>query len=228
MGVPIDPTLLAALGGRQPASLPSYISRVEVCTIGELAMPTREVVASDPVVFHTISFVRRAPQGRFPVRVAVAHFTHPAAEPTVAGACLEFVPAPPELWEMALFPGNDPTAQLPGHIFGYGVDSGTGCFMDRAAAEELEVLEAVSLDRVHQLVRSATRPDYEWPRPYGMAKVGGGLNIAVFQSGMGDGCYASYWGLRSGEPVCLVTDFRLLATGGSRLAEPPSTADGRA
>ena len=214
MSVSIDPALLVALAGGQPDPLPSCVSRVEVHTLGDLWLPTGRVVASDPVVFCETTFARRAPVGLFAVRVVVAHFTHPAAEPTVAGACIEFAPATPERWEMALFPGEDLAALPSGNIFGYGVDSGTGCFMDAAAAEEYEILRAVNLDRAHQLVSLTTRSDYDWPcpRPYGMAELGGGLNIAVFRSGIGDGCYASYWGLRGGEPVCLITDFRLLAS----------------
>ena len=39
-----------------------------------------------------------------------------------------------------------------------------------------------------------------------------GLNIAMFYSGMGDGAYASYWGLDSrNEICCLVTDFGVLS-----------------
>lgn len=38
-----------------------------------------------------------------------------------------------------------------------------------------------------------------------------GANIVRFQSGEGDGCYASYFGLAAdGAPACLVTDFGLL------------------
>ena len=190
MSVSIDPALLVALAGGQPDPLPSCVSRVEVQTLGDLWLPTGRVVASDPVVFCETTFARRAPVGLFAVRVVVAHFTHPAAEPTVAGVCIEFAPATPERWEMALLPGEDLTALPAGSMLGYGVD------------------------RAHQLVSLTTRSDYDWPcpRPYGMAELGGGLNIAVFRSGIGDGCYASYWGLRGGEPVCLITDFRLLAS----------------
>ncbi|HAO10726.1 MAG TPA: hypothetical protein DCQ51_06025 [Planktothrix sp. UBA8407] len=38
-----------------------------------------------------------------------------------------------------------------------------------------------------------------------------GLNIIAFHSGWGEGCYSCYWGDDSqGNPVYLVTDFRLL------------------
>ena len=210
MSVPIDPALLVALAGGQPTPLPHYISRVELRAVGELSLTTGRVVASDPIVFCNRTFAGQAPVGRFPLRVVVGYFTHPAAEPTVAGACIEFAPVAPERWEMALFTGDDPVTLPPGHIFGYGVDSGTGCFMDQAAAEEFEILRAVSTERAYRLVRSATRSDYEWPRPYGMVELGDGHDMAVFRSGMGDGYYASYWGIFGEQPVRLVTDFRLL------------------
>jgi uncharacterized protein DUF4241 len=38
-----------------------------------------------------------------------------------------------------------------------------------------------------------------------------GLNVVMFKAGLGDGAYASYWGLDAGgEPACLVTDFGVL------------------
>ena len=45
----------------------------------------------------------------------------------------------------------------------------------------------------------------------GVQKVAGGLKIATFTSGAGDGRYGSVWGLDdNGEPVVLLTDFQLL------------------
>ena len=38
-----------------------------------------------------------------------------------------------------------------------------------------------------------------------------GANMIAFESGWGDGRYASYWGLdRDGAPVCLLTDFEVV------------------
>jgi hypothetical protein len=56
--------------------------------------------------------------------------------------------------------------------------------------------------------------------------------IAMFQSGWGDGFYASYWGLDArGEPVCLVTDFSVLTvqpiTATLRFGRPAPLTPGR-
>lgn len=38
-----------------------------------------------------------------------------------------------------------------------------------------------------------------------------GANMIAFESGWGDGRYASYWGLdHDGSPVCLLTDFEVV------------------
>jgi hypothetical protein len=40
---------------------------------------------------------------------------------------------------------------------------------------------------------------------------GSGLQVAIFTTGLGDGWYASWWGLdRDGEVTSLVTDFSLI------------------
>ena len=38
--------------------------------------------------------------------------------------------AKPVRWEMAVWPGQDPTELEADQFFGYGVDSGTGSFLD--------------------------------------------------------------------------------------------------
>jgi Protein of unknown function (DUF4241) len=36
-------------------------------------------------------------------------------------------------WEPALRPGEDPATLQPDEFFGFGVDTGTGCFLDASA-----------------------------------------------------------------------------------------------
>jgi hypothetical protein len=203
-----------------------------------LVLPTGAIVACDPYRLQTQAnfpaFTRRVPPGEYAVTICVARFTHPArVEERVACAMVRFRRAAPRSWEMALLPGQDP-ARLPfGHFFGYGVDAGTGCFLDAGAlphfAREARELSRRMQKRSHgehpfaardvldlatPLMRRFRESWAEAATPHGTAFVVDprtGANVVAFPAGPGDGFYPSYWGLdRHGEPCCLVTDFGLL------------------
>jgi hypothetical protein len=103
-------------------------------------------------------------------------------------------------------------------FFGYGVDAGTGCFMDARTAAALGKLEAAEhkkdnfegwlMARVQAELLPAGR---SWGAASVVVDGAEGANVVCFSSGWGDGVYASFFGLDArGEPVCLVTDFGVL------------------
>jgi hypothetical protein len=138
------------------------------------------------------------------------------------------------IWEMALLPNQDPSALPPGESYGYGVDSGKGCFLDARTMEKLEPERQlysqrnqrlwdeprlINLDAIQQLrtpfFRRLDAETIEAGRDWADLVVDPetGANLVVFSSGYGDGGYPSYWGLDSGGEVsCLVTDFGILLT----------------
>ena len=63
----------------------------------------------------------------------MAHFGD--QDQRVAYASLKIGDGKAHYWEMALLPDQDITALEENHIFCYGVDSGTGCVMESAAAQ---------------------------------------------------------------------------------------------
>jgi hypothetical protein len=178
--------------------------------VGRLRITTGGVTACDPLVFpDTPGFSRRIPVGRHPVVVSIAQID---TDQRIACAMLRLGRRVPIRWEMAAWPGQDPGELGENEFFGYPVDSGTGCFMDVAAAELLNRRMEADSEYFNQLIR-AMRETYVSTREWAdfLLDRKSGLKVVLFSSGMGDGTYPSYWGFdRTGEVVCLVTDFDVL------------------
>ena len=185
--------------------------RCVVHQIADLVLPTGRVVACDPLVFpESEAFTVTVAPGTYPVSLAVAQVGE--VDQRVAFARVQFVPGEVVRWEMALLPDQDPATLRPNEIFGYGVDAGTGCFMDEETSrllasrmsedEELDQAIVDAMDRTNV-------PTWSWADIHPSA--GDPANCVAFGSGWGDGVYASYFGYsQSGAAVCLVTDFDVL------------------
>lgn len=218
MAARLDSRLEAALAGHPDPVLPKGVIRVESYEMGVLAVPTGKLIARDPFIGRTPAFSQQSPRGHFPVQLLIAHYggrddlLGPSGWPheRVAAATLRFSASRPDRWEMAALPGEDPLTLGPEEFFGYGVDSGTGCFMDSEAADRLEFRMAQDQSYVDAVVERMAET-YKHTRMWALIDLDedGGLDVALFSSGWGDGSYASYWGWSKGELVCLVTDFGL-------------------
>ena len=173
---------------------------------GDLTVASGRVVACDPLTSPGAEpFTRAVPAGAFPVTLSVAHFED--GDRRVAGAMVRFGRGAPASWELALHPGEDPAELAEGEIFGYPVDSGTGCFMDGEAARL--VLSDLDPEDFSDALAGEMEKTYEDTWSWANVGVGAG-NIVAFSAGVGDGVYASYFGLdEGGGVVCLVTDFSL-------------------
>lgn len=183
--------------------------------LGLLQLPSGELVANDPLAFfETQPFLRRVPAGAYPVSIFVHHELE-YGDRRVALAAIYFSQARPVRWEMALTaPTQDVSTLEEEGFFGYGVDSGTGGFMDKRAAE---LLSAMEQDKQEQLLVDTLpeQMEHSYVHTYSTLNAplegAGGLNLIAFSSGYGDGGYPSYFGIDAqGEPCCLVTDFFLL------------------
>ncbi len=176
---------------------------------GELTLTTGRVVACDPLTEpESEPLARAVAPGRYPVVLSVAHFED--GDQRVAAAMLRLGGGTPARWEMALWPGDDPGELGEGDIFGYGVDSGTGCFMDEEAARTLARRMGEDDSYFEQVCDEL---DKTYVHTWSWANIGltpAGANCVLFSAGVGDGLYASYFGLDAeGRPVSLVTDFSL-------------------
>ncbi len=171
---------------------------------GQLKIPSGQIVACDPFIMDAeMAFNTLFPTGEFPVNLAVAKFKD---DERIAFARIKFSDAPPVSWNMALYEGDDITTLEADEIFGYGVDAGTGAFMDIAAAQELEEF-LQETEENYDLLSEEMDKTYAHTRSWMMWE-GNAANAAFFSSGWGDGFYGSYIGYDANGNICrLVTDF---------------------
>jgi hypothetical protein len=179
--------------------------------LGNLDLPTGQIVACDPSYGSVEPFSRAVKPGVYPVVLSVAQFSK---DQRVSYATLEFERSEPVRWEMAVWPGQHVNTLKAEEIFCYGVDAGTGCFMDIEAArtlkEQMDKDESV-WDRLVQEMDKTYIHTWSWAN--WKLDSNPGLNLVAFSTGWGDGCYASYWGYSAqGDLACLVTDFSVLMT----------------
>lgn len=173
--------------------------------IGALSLPTGRIVANDPCcLFETEPFVQAVRPGRYAVRLFVLHANH---DRRVAFAAVCFSEQLPRRFEMALTQGQEIGALEDDEFYGYGVDSGTGAFMDAATCAVYEKVAGTE-DAVFAPLDQALEESYVPTYSVANVPLEAGGNIVAFSSGWGDGCYPSYWGFdEAGEVCCLVTDF---------------------
>lgn len=203
----------------------------EVSEIGseKLTVTSGRLVACDPLVFLTGAdpFAREVPTGRHEVKVG-------EVEGETAYAIVRFAKGKITAWEVARCPGEEDVEGWPG----YSVDSGVGCFTDHDVVEKYAAEEeALSAKVAARLAEKGVDPSdvvaYHAALEEGRAELGGpdplatleqkltlaplvkvslaGGELVAFPSGMGDGVYATFWGLGArGKPLALVTDFGIL------------------
>jgi len=187
--------------------------------IGELILTSGRLLAWDLLMGpdERYSFKQTLKPGNYPVIVSVADF-HPVGETRTACATLRISSEQVTNWRIAYT--NDPSNEQNGEIDNYGVDSGTGSFMDVDAARAFcdlvwwnpndDKFEEYCDRVVGELEKNSfgDRGSSNWAN-ITLNDVTE-ANIIVFSSGWGDGGYASYWGYSaSGKLAALTTDFAL-------------------
>jgi len=205
-GTPLPVRTLRDLSDLFPSNPTSYTApypfSIRSEGIATLNVPSGEVIVSD-LFFGTLTgpLTRRVQPGDYPVSLSLISEEGQPWE-SVGAAKLQFSSNPPVSWELALLPGQDPNILMPGEFFYYPVDSGTASFSSPMASDALSARLDADPGYLDEMTGSwgSIVPDPS-----------SSLNVVFFSSGYGDGRYASYWGLDVvGDPVCLVTDFRLV------------------
>lgn len=171
--------------------------------LGKLTSFSGKLVAGDPIgLAGRLAFAPVFPVGRFPVQLALA--TTPGDE-RVALARVVFSASRVARWEPALLPGQKPLALKDSTFYCYGVDAGMGAFIDSVANRQLAALGPATWDAV--FMKKPEQPGYQ-----GYVYEFGTYNLAIFRTGYGDGCYATYLGRDARGRICqLLTDFGLVA-----------------
>jgi len=180
-------------------------------SMGDLILPTGKLVACDPMAdWEYPPFNLEILPGNYNVTLTIAHLPSKyGIDLRVAFACLHINQNPPLHWEMLTVGDQDLTTLKKGHIFGYGVDSGTGCLMDEKVAGELGALFESEEDIYEQFVdeiHDSYVPSWGW-----VNKQFESGNMIAFSTGWGDGTYASYVGYdTTNKPCVIVTDFAVV------------------
>lgn len=182
--------------------------------IGHLLVTSGALAASDPFVSpDPPPFTQAIPAGRYPVSVAIACFgTGKKRDERVAFARVELSHTPALSWTMAMTEGQDPAALEHDGFFGYGVDAGTGCFMDPVAGRLLAAQMNQDDEYLH-VIMDGMQPTYRETRSWldWRPSPDHNANIICFSSGWGDGHYPSFFGFSSDGRLCsLLTDFLIL------------------
>lgn len=230
--------------------------------IGDLLLPSGHLVACDPGIRADFedAFTQTIQPGRYPIILSLAGFkpeipSLPSSKNSIFNvvntafrkdqnvprpfrriACtmLKVTQQKPVRWEVA-FLNPDWSAEYQN----YGVDSGTGCFMDVEIGRILKQLGETKPDEewdeaLNRFCAQFYEPLMDERRKNETADVNDeypydtkgdwanlcideetGANVIVFGSGWGDGGYASYWGYDADDNIaCLVTDFALFGSDG--------------
>ncbi|MCR5886612.1 DUF4241 domain-containing protein [Hymenobacter sp. J193] len=191
----------------------THLTKLQPLLVTELFLPTGKLLACDPVAYSDPQPFRQPfLPGCYPVYIHLL-----PADQCIAYAELRLREGTVSRWELAVTARQDPASLAPGEIFGYPVSAGLGCFMDHSTlalvnrhdadlqAELGDAYVSYYDDYVDDLLYPAAGSQpYCTLQPYPSQE----NNVAVFQSGYGDGFYATYFGLNAhDQPVKFVTEF---------------------
>jgi Protein of unknown function (DUF4241) len=223
-------------------SAPEGPIRAVVHRVCDLRVTSGLIVAGDPWSLGA-PFARAIAPGSYPVELCVAqlppHPDHPdlGVDRRVAAARVRLRPEPAVAWEMAATAEENLNDLGPHEFFGFGVGSGTACFVDADAVPlfsedgantRLDALlgriahgeGCVAAEELHEAMfvdSKGVLTDQLLRRLSGDGLIEG-LNLALptgnlvaFGAGFGDGRYPCYWGLDGDRnTVSLIADFRVL------------------
>jgi hypothetical protein len=182
----------AFLGGTRYVDGDGEVLATRVVEVGELTLRSGTVAIGDPFT-NLVPMPGpdgALPAGGYPVDVCVV--TYPNDDRRIAVARLKLAERPASHWVR----GSEVAA----------VDAGTAAFAD--AADIDRVLTEATGDVLEKAL------DATYVNTYGTALLdpgSGARSVCAFSSGVGDGAYASWWGLdQAGAPVGLYLDFDLL------------------
>jgi hypothetical protein len=192
---------------QDPAEQDAAVLEFYPVSIGELQVRQGQIIGCDPLQFDSendLPFNTDFPKGRFPVELAIAKWE---GDERVGFARITFSEQVPCRWAMATAGDFDPAELAPDTLIGYGVDSGTGAFLDASSVPAFAALTDTDRDQLEEDLNANYRPTRSW-----LLWERDGASVALFSSGVGDGGYASYIGYAQDDSICrLVTDFMLLA-----------------
>jgi hypothetical protein len=177
--------------------------------VGDLNVPSGKIYAVDPYIIseYDKSFLNTVPIGKYPIYISIV--TYESGDQRIAFAAIQFSDKNPISWEMAVLEGQDISSLKEDEFFGYGVDAGTGCFMDESTFKKF--YELAENDDFIEKLNDEFYKTYVHTWSCLNKSITDNNNIVMFSSGIGDGVYPSFWGKDiCGNICCLVTDFMII------------------
>jgi hypothetical protein len=188
-----------------------------VVDMGKLYVPSGRIYCCDPFLSDEVNPLEKTvPTGHFDVKLFLV--TLPDWGTRIALASLIVSEHKPICWHEATYMINK------GRLSKFRVDAGLACFLDKETRELFVRVvddfykknpegnyydDILAAEFTQNAEPGNPRTCGDWDLHY-PAK-GNPRNIAMFASGLGDGSYASYWGLDAADqPAMLVADFELL------------------
>ena len=193
------------------------IMEVDTLDIGEVNLPTGEILTCDPLVElgEAKTYIQKTPVGKFPVKIAVV----PSEDYGDRYACVkvEFSKNTPVVYELAVTGEEEKMDEAAeDEYYGFGVDAGMGCVADKKSQDEYikywnnleedgeadnpydDIFEELLEESAQQFPKyQRTGGDWaNWTIP------GTELNIPIFASGWGDGDYPCYFGYDEKGELC--------------------------
>lgn len=213
MAWPSDDAHWKALADGERIETPQGPYLLHVVDCGELVMPTGRLVACDPFTsLGDAAPFLQLPPGKYSVKVTLADVSGKGDGSHIreAYATLLLSDAPEVERRMAAPLGMaEAAADLdPEEFFGFGVDSGTACFVDGGALAS-GMPDATAVNWYEEIFDSGT-PDAWFTRMDDPAHIRAGLanvplplatdgaNIVIIHSGWGDGFYPVVGGYDAG------------------------------
>ena len=190
--------------------------KVDTLEIGEVNLPTGEILACDPLVElgEVRTYLQKTPIGKFPVKIAVVL----SEDYGDRYACVkvEFNKNKPIVYELAVTGNEEGMDEAKeDEYYGFGVDAGMGCVADKKAQEEYskywKKLEEEGADNPYddifeELLEDSFKKFPKYQRDGGdwanFIIPNSDLNIPVFASGWGDGYYPCYFGYDEKGELC--------------------------
>ncbi|WP_189318745.1 DUF4241 domain-containing protein [Bacillus pumilus] len=209
----INPTNLLYENGEKSSS--SEGDQLFAKQLGHIEITSGHIVACDPFVSEgDQSFTRKVTLGKYPILLIVKRVQ--SGDERVAYAMIKFTNEQATEWELATRAGQELNQLKEDEFFGYGVNTGMGCFMDAEAARYLQAYEDKRYKEdndfyLYEEFAEALEQNYKHTWDWLVTRFHDKVDIAMFTTGFGDGMYPSFWGLdQNGEPACLVTDFLIM------------------
>lgn len=188
---------------------------LETYEVGKIHISSGKIVASDPLISPDHSaFTQELPKGDFPVLVHKERESNCIAYAEIIFDKNQWA----ENWALALCDNQNMKDLKEGEVFGYPVESGMGSLMDKDAQISLNALEQELFHKkgadfmgiyeeffhTHFFDEKGAIDQFAVLKPYDGKKE----NIIAFETGYGEGFYASYIGYsKDNQPVKLISEF---------------------